>query len=104
VSASVCWDEITPGQESIEHENGSVLYVLSGDEASGHGDTLHLAVLDEAWSLTLDAEQGVRPAMSTTGGQLWVVSTPGTRKSAYWREKVDAGRSPCRETRENAEN
>jgi phage terminase large subunit-like protein len=25
-------------------------------------------------------------------GQLWVVSTAGNRKSAYWRSKVDAGR------------
>jgi phage terminase large subunit-like protein len=82
------------GSESLECSNGSVLLLLSGDEASGHGDSLDTSFLDEAWSLTEASEQAVRPAMAARpNGQLWVVSTAGTRKSAYWRSKVDGGRT-----------
>lgn len=82
------------GSESLECKNGSTLILLSGDETSGHGDSLDVAFLDEAWSLTEASEQAVRPAMAARpNGQLWVVSTAGTRKSAYWRSKVDGGRT-----------
>lgn len=82
------------GSESLECSNGSTMVLLSGDESSGHGDSVDLGVLDEAWSLTEASEQAVRPAMSARpNGQLWVVSTAGTAKSAYWRNKVDAGRT-----------
>jgi phage terminase large subunit-like protein len=82
------------GSEAIECTNGSMLLLLSSDEASGHGDTLDGSFLDEAWSLTEDAEAAVRPAMSTrAAAMLWVMSTAGTAKSAYWRAKVDAGRA-----------
>jgi phage terminase large subunit-like protein len=82
------------GSESLECVNGSVLLLLSGDEASGHGDSIDLAFLDEAWSLSEASEQAVRPAMAArSAGQLWVMSTAGTSRSAYWRSKVDAGRT-----------
>jgi phage terminase large subunit-like protein len=82
------------GSEALECVNGSMLLLLSSDEASGHGDTLDGAFLDEAWSLGEDAEAAVRPTMSTRpAAQLWVMSTAGTAKSAYWRSKVDAGRA-----------
>jgi phage terminase large subunit-like protein len=82
------------GSESLECSNGSVLLLLSGDEASGHGDSIDTSFLDEAWSLTEASEQAVRPAMAARpNGQLWVVSTAGNRKSTYWRSKVDAGRT-----------
>lgn len=82
------------GSETLECSNDSTLVLLSGDEASGHGDTVDASFLDEGWSLTAAAEAAVRPAMSTHhNGQLWVCSTAGTAKSAYWRSKVDAGRT-----------
>ncbi|HEY2957372.1 MAG TPA: hypothetical protein VGM21_04050 [Actinomycetota bacterium] len=82
------------GSETLECANDSTLVLLSGDETSGHGDTVDVAFLDEAWSLTAAAEAAVRPAMATReNGQLWVCSTAGNRRSAYWRAKVDAGRT-----------
>lgn len=82
------------GSESLECSNGSTLLLLSGDEASGHGDSIDLAFLDEAWSLGEAAEVAVRPALSArASGQIWVCSTAGTEKSAWWRSKVDAGRA-----------
>jgi phage terminase large subunit-like protein len=82
------------GSESLECTNGSTLFLLSGDEASGHGDSHDCSFLDEAWSLSEASEQAVRPAQAARpAGQLWVMSTAGTRRSVYWRSKVDAGRT-----------
>jgi phage terminase large subunit-like protein len=82
------------GSESLECSNGSTLILLSGDEASGHGDSIDTAFLDECWSLTEASEQAVRPAMAAReAGQLWLTSTAGTARSLYWRAKVDAGRT-----------
>jgi phage terminase large subunit-like protein len=82
------------GSESLRAPRGrSVVRVISTDEAAGHGQTLSLGILDEAWSLGPEAEQAVRPAMSTKrNGQLWVCSTAGTSRSTWWREKVELGR------------
>jgi phage terminase large subunit-like protein len=82
------------GSESLDCSNGSTLLLLSGDESSGHGDSIDTSFLDEAWSLSEASEQAVRPAMAArANGQLWVVSTAGTLKSSYWRAKVDTGRA-----------
>jgi phage terminase large subunit-like protein len=82
------------GAEALRCRNGSILTLLSTEEAAGHGETLDLAVLDEAWALTAAAEQSVRPAMVTRrNGQMWILSTAGTERSTYWRSKVAAGRT-----------
>jgi len=82
------------GAETLRCTNGSILTLLSTEEAAGHGETLDLGVLDEAWALTAAAEQSVRPAMVTRrNAQLWTISTAGTEKSAFLRSKVDAGRT-----------
>lgn len=81
------------GNESITHANGSVLELMSAAESAGHGDTCDLAVVDEAW-VHQDAahEQALRPAMVTRPrAQLWALSTAGTHRSVWWRQKLDAG-------------
>lgn len=81
------------GQEALRARNGSICRVVSSDETAGHGETLSLVVLDEAWALDAAAEQALRPAMQTkANAQLWAVSTPGTARSLWWREKCTAGR------------
>jgi Phage Terminase len=82
------------GQEAIRWENGSLHAIASSTERSGHGSTLDLAVLDEAFAHE-DArlEQALKPAMVTRPEpQMWIVSTAGTGKSAFLRGKVTAGR------------
>ena len=82
------------GHEAIEWANGSRHTLTAATEKSGHGSTLDLPVIDEAFAYE-DArlEQAFTPAMSTRAdAQLWVVSTAGTKKSVYLRAKVDAGR------------
>ena len=71
-----------------------MLSLVSGTETSGHGDSLDLGVIDEAWAQEDDhIEQAMRPAMMTRDAQLWIVSAAGTEKSSYFRGKVDAGRA-----------
>lgn len=82
------------GSEAFVFRNGSMLGLVSGTETSGHGDSLDLGVIDEAWAQTDDTlEQAMRPAMMTRDAQLWVVSAAGTEKSTYFRGKVDDGRA-----------
>ncbi len=82
------------GSESLRSVNGSQLVLLSDTEAAGHGNTIDMAVLDEAWALDHRAEQSVRPAMATKiNGQLLLTSTAGTEKSTYWAAKVASGRT-----------
>jgi phage terminase large subunit-like protein len=81
------------GSEAYLFKNGSMLGLVSGTEISGHGDSLELAVIDEAWAQEDDhLEQAMRPAMMTRDAQLWVVSAAGTEKSTYFRGKVEDGR------------
>jgi phage terminase large subunit-like protein len=85
------------GSEAFVFRNGSMIMLASGTEASDHGDTLHLGVIDEAWSQR-DAtiEQALKPAMMTVASaQLWVVSTAGNEFSSYFRGKVEEGRARC---------
>jgi phage terminase large subunit-like protein len=82
------------GSEALLFANGSMLGLVSGTQTSGHGDTLDLGVIDEAWAQDDDRlEQAMRPAMMTRDAQLWIVSTAGTEKSSYFRAKVDDGRA-----------
>jgi phage terminase large subunit-like protein len=83
------------GNESLSADNGSRLELLSATESAGHGESTDLVVVDESW-VHQDAaiEQSVRPTMATRGdAQLWALSTAGTPKSAWWRSKLDAGRT-----------
>jgi phage terminase large subunit-like protein len=83
------------GSEALLFANGSMIGLLSGTEVSGHGDSVALGVVDEAWSQTDDRiEQALRPAMMTRrDGQLWIVSTAGKESSSYFRGKVQDGRA-----------
>lgn len=83
------------GSEAFLFANGSMIMLASGTETSDHGDTLDLAVIDEAWAQRDDTiEQAVKPAMMTRDhAQLLVVSTAGNEQSAYFRGKVEDGRA-----------
>ena len=87
----------TLGMEAILWNNGSQHGIEATTEKAGHGDTLDLGFIDEAFAQT-DArtEQAMKPAMITRPQpQLWIVSTAGTAASVYLREKVDQGRVRC---------
>lgn len=83
------------GNEGIIFKGGSRIDVLATTEAAGHGRTVDLAVIDEAFSDTDDRrEQALLPAMATrAAGQLLVVSTMGTEASTYLNRKIESGRA-----------
>jgi hypothetical protein len=83
------------GNEAIIFKNSSRIDVLASTESAGHGRTIDLAVLDEAFSDTDDRrEQALLPAMATRAdAQLLVVSTMGTEASTYLNRKIDTGRA-----------
>ncbi len=83
------------GSESIVVDTGGRIVVVASREAAGHGQTLDLALIDEAWNdATDEREAALKPAMLTRAdAQLWVVSTAGHEGSAYLKRKVDLGRA-----------
>jgi hypothetical protein len=83
------------GSESIRWRTGAHWGVTASGEKSGHGFTLDLGVIDEAFAQTDDRlVQAFRPAMVTRPwAQLWIVSTAGTDESVFLRERVEDGRA-----------
>ena len=87
-------ERLSNGSEAIMWANGSKHMIDATSDTSGHGDTLHVGVIDEAFAHHDDTpEQAMAPAMLTVpDSQLLVNSTAGTNKSAYLYRKVLAGR------------
>lgn len=86
----------TNGAEAFRLKNGSLVLNLASDDASGHGKTTDLGIIDEAFADVDDRrEQAIIPAMATKPwAQLWVASTAGTMmKSPYLLRKVEKGRA-----------
>jgi len=82
------------GTEAITWPNGSMWKLMTTRETSGHGGTLDMGVIDEAFSQTDGrTEQAMKPAMVTRpNAQLWIVSTEGTNESIWFNDKIDQGR------------
>lgn len=61
---------------------------------SGHGQSVPLVILDEAWAMTEVLEDGLRPTMRTfSDALLLAISTAGDASSHYFRGKVTRGRA-----------
>jgi hypothetical protein len=69
--------------------------VLDNTPSAGHGKTLDLAIIDEAFADQGEMrEQALLPAMATRESpQIWNVSTAGTQASTYLKRKVEIGRA-----------
>lgn len=82
------------GTEQISWNNGSRHSLTAPTEKAGHGETIDMATIDEAFAQEDSRlEQALRPAMITRPQpQLYIVSTAGTAKSLYLKGKVDNGR------------
>lgn len=82
------------GKESFVWQNGSRHEVVANTEKAGHGSTLDLGFVDEAFAQVDDRlEQAFSPAMVTRPEpQQWVVSTAGTDASVFLNRKVRQGR------------
>ena len=89
------------GSEGMKWANGSHFGLMATMKKSGHGSTIDLALIDEAFA-QIDGrlEQAARPAMSTRdSAQMWITSTAGESpaESPYLWRKVEAGRERVRD-------
>lgn len=86
---------LSDGNTSMVWKNGSRISCLDNTPSAGHGKTLDLAVIDEAFDdSNNDREQALLPAMATRrNAQMWTVSTAGHSASTYLRRKVEIGRA-----------
>jgi phage terminase large subunit-like protein len=85
------------GGERIRFKaTGSTIGISASGETSGHGQTLDLGVIDEAFAQRDERlSQSFRPAMVTRpAAQLWIVSTMGYPEgSEFLHSRVDDGRA-----------
>ena len=88
------------GSEALTvRATGGRLVMPSSSERGGHGYSLDLAIVDEAWALRDYRVPGaITPTqIARPDPQLWVVSTAGTSESLWLRELVEAGRAGTNE-------
>lgn len=87
---------LTNGSEGLDFLNGSTFDLMATMDKSGHGDTVDLGIIDEAFAQDDDRlEQAVEPAMITRRSpQFWIISTagPNEERSPYLWSEVEAGR------------
>jgi phage terminase large subunit-like protein len=74
---------------------GSTVGITASGESSGHGQTLDLGIIDEAWAQRDERlVQSFRPAMLTKqAAQMWIVSTMGSDESVFLHDRIDDGRA-----------
>lgn len=86
---------LTNGHEALIFTNGSIQSLAAPTKTSGHGKTLDLAIVDEAFSHGDDrVEQSFSaPMITRPQPQIWIVSTAGTpTESPYLLRQVELGR------------
>jgi hypothetical protein len=83
------------GERMVWPATESTIGLTASGESSGHGQTLDLGVIDEAWAQRDERlVQGFRPAMLTRpSAQMWILSTMGTEESLFLHDRVDDGRA-----------
>lgn len=75
------------GSEAVRYPGGGSFRPFAPTEDALHGKANELVAVDEAWAH--DAAQGaaldqaILPTFTTTGGQLWIISTAGTAWSTW---------------------
>jgi hypothetical protein len=83
----------TNGDESLRFPTGSTIGIVAPTRTSGHGQTLDLGVIDEAFAQTdLALPQAFGPAMVTRrDAQLWIVSVVGDGTDVLLQHYQDQG-------------
>lgn len=84
------------GSEALTAPTGSTLRVFAPTEDALHGKANESVDVDEAWAFDaahgVELEQAILPTFTTTGGQMWLVSTAGHGGSTWLRGWVERGR------------
>lgn len=82
------------GAERALFQSGGIIRLAANTEASSHGKTLDLGIVDEAFADADNRRQaGLGPGMATRDwAQRIITSTAGTSSSLYWNKKCEDGR------------
>jgi hypothetical protein len=85
------------GSEAVSYPSGGSFRVFAPSEDALHGKANALVAIDEAWAFDQvegDAlDQAILPTFTTTGGQLWIISTAGTAASTWLLDYIERGRA-----------
>lgn len=85
------------GSEAVSYPSGGSFRVFAPTEDALHGKANALVAIDEAWAFDLVAgealDQAILPTFTTTGGQLWIISTAGTAASLWLLDYIERGRA-----------
>lgn len=86
--------EANGSEEIYWPSSRSKLWISATNPSSGHGDALDMPGLDEIFEHhDLEVDQGFNPPMVTRpDAQKWLLSTAGTRRSVYLKDKREIGR------------
>jgi hypothetical protein len=77
---------------SLEFPNRSRIVGLPGIEATARGfSAVSLLVVDEASRVDDDTYLALRPMLATSGGSLWLLSTPFGKRGFFWQEWEHGG-------------
>ncbi|MBM3755193.1 MAG: hypothetical protein FJW38_14575 [Acidobacteria bacterium] len=63
-------------EHSVELPNGSAVFAIAHNAATAVGNTVHIAIVDEAAVVHDDVFSAILPSLARTGGKLWLLSTP----------------------------
>lgn len=85
------------GSESVTYPAGGTFRPFAPSPDALHGKANELVAVDEAWAFDTiegrDLDQAILPTFTTTGGQLWIISTAGTAFSTWLLEYIQRGRA-----------
>ena len=78
--------------QSVKLPNGSRIVGLPGNEATVRGfSAVNLLIIDEAARVKDELYWALRPMLATSGGDLWLMSTPFGQRGFFWEEWSDGG-------------
>ena len=78
--------------QSVKLPNGSRIVGLPGNEATVRGfSAVNLLMIDEASRVKDDLYWALRPMLATSGGDLWLMSTPFGQRGFLWEEWSEGG-------------
>lgn len=81
----VSWGRVKGQDLSLQLQNGSRLIGLPGNGPTSRGFTAHMLVVDEAAFAPDPLYDALRPSVSQSRGDVWLLSTPNGRKGFFYR-------------------
>ena len=72
-------------EHSVQLPNGSAIFAIAHNAATAVGNTVHIAIVDEAAVVEDDVFAAILPSISRTKGKLWLLSTPSGPSGMFYK-------------------